>query len=298
MRQLAILAILALSGSASAQSAPLRGFWGAHAFEGYAVWEAPGATRIIWQVIGGGWTQDELSDFIPVPPQFPAHLQPHFNSGVSIGICGYQTTPFPTPELQMSELVDFSRRSPSSPGGGLGMSEVFLFGRSAGAHMSVFNGVVETDPSRRADRVVTIQQPLTLLSLFGSTESSAGLNHFEPTSTPSSPPITIAQIDPFYSYWGSSGIWPLEFPNSTLSNTTRFYMIGPTKDFEAPIPTEADPSVPLPIGSLTLPGDGHSAIAVYLQHFALILGQYDSTYVSTFPGGDPLQEALDALMLP
>jgi len=256
---------------------PTVAHYDAHDMQQYALWEVPDATRVVWFVVGGGWTQTSIDDFFdPEDPQLSVALQAFLEHGISIGIIGYSNEGFPQSERAMGSLIDHSRRV-------LKYEEVDLLGRSAGANMSIYNGVIEQEADRRPDRVATIQQPLAMINFFDPDDPeldnlSSVWNHFWSSDG------TIGGLSSTAQIYGSSAMWPMLVPNESGANTTRFCLVGAPTAFEAPIPTLEDLSVPLPVGVLGLE-DTHSAISVSIQHTALSLGGYDSVYIDTHASG-------------
>ncbi|QDU83961.1 hypothetical protein Pla163_10620 [Planctomycetes bacterium Pla163] len=277
--------------------APVRGQWGQSVAELFALWEAPSSDRIVWFLPGGGWQQSGPQDFglsSDTPTPFLADI---LASGTTVGTISYRTSAFPLPEFSIGDLVAFSRRDPNSDadgdgqadGIGLGKKEVILVGRSAGAYMALFNGIVESDPLRRADRVVTLQLPAPMWTLYDRFESNPVFLHFGS--------IVVGAIDPLMLSLSSSAAWPFLVRN--LGNQTEFFLIGSSKALEFPVPTLMDLGVPLPWGSLRLPEDIHPSTAPALQDVAMRLKGYRVQFVETFlTGRDPMTEALTRAIAP
>ena len=283
---LAILSIFLFVGAtaSAAQETPEPSIhqWGADPLEQMALWVPEGADRVVVFLTGGGWGQTEIGQFFdPDNPKLTLPLKQLLNNGLAVAKSGYQTTEFPVPELGVSNLVAYCRS--------LGFNEVDLLGRSAGAHLGVFNGVVELNPNASADRVCSIQQPLSLINLFGPQTQLPAWEHFYSVDN------TVAGIPAYWQNYASSAVWPTLLPGGT--NTTKFGIIGQPKPWEAPIPTLADLTTPLPFGVLT-EADKHSAISAELQYVSLAASGYTAEFVDTYASGEsPMDAAVEWLLI-
>lgn len=236
--------------------------WGTAPNEEAWLWEAPGSTNVIWFLPGGSWDQDP-GGF--EPSGMPALLAPLFDQGYSIGLSGYDTeSVFPTPELALDQLVRESRT-------GLGYEDVTLVGRSAGAHMALFNGIVASGDGA-ADRVCTLQCPAAFLPKYATFPSSKALLHFWPGASFLSQIPTQVQVD------ASPAYWPLVLPSDPQR---RFGIIGAPKPLELPL-------TPLPLGQLSFATDKHAEWSNQFQVLTLQLGGWDAEFVDVYNDGQVL----------
>ena len=261
-----LLACLAVVATAQFPH-PVNVQWGGHVNEEAWLWEVEGATQVVWFLPGGGWTQ-EPGEFTPT--DLPPLMEPLYAAGVSVGVSGYNTTDaFPIPEFGIESLVAASRHN-------LGYDDVTLLGRSAGAHMALFNGIAAGGPGG-ADRVCAIQTPNAYLPAFSPHALVEGLDHFWPGAE------HLSQIPSQNQLYSSSAFWPLiAAPNPER----RFGIIGMPKPLEVPL-------LPLPYGSLTPAVDAHSAFSSQLQAYTLEAAGWNVDFVDTYNDGAPLEISVE-----
>ncbi|QDU69729.1 hypothetical protein [Engelhardtia mirabilis] len=247
---------------------PVHFNWGSDVNEEAWLWEAPGASHLVWYLPGGSWKQGP-GGFAPAA--MPSILEPLLQAGISVGLSGYDTDDaFPLPELALGGLVTYSR-------GVLGYGDVTLLGRSAGTHMALFNGLVPSGPDA-ADRVCAISTPAAFLPAFAPFPSSPVLDHFWAGAQALPQVPTQVQVN------ASSAYWPLVFPPKP---STRFAIVGMPKALEAPL-------LPLPLGVLSFGADAHSTWSSQMQAYTMELAGWDVTFLDSWGGGMPLDPVVRA----
>ncbi len=240
--------------------------WGSDVNEEAWLWERPASTQLVWMLPGGGWSQ-EPGEFEPTG--IPGPLQSIYDAGISVGVAGYNTTDlFPIPEQSLEGLVMFTRVK-------LGFNDVTLVGRSAGAHMALYNGILAVG-STGADRVCVIQTPFASIPTFIASDSSPALEHFWPLG--SKQVLQVQDLPMEIQIAGSSALWPYISPPQPKR---RVCVIGQPKELEVPLS-------PVPIGVLSFMRDGHSAFSSAFQAWSMIDAGWQVEFADSSNGGEAM----------